>query len=98
MGQYTKNSFNVNGDMAFIRRYTNENIDSLALCTISGGATFKNIPNGRYVDVVTGNAINVTNGTLSTGSISKGGLRVYVLENSSTGTLSRIGNTTSYYK
>lgn len=96
MGQYTTN--NVNGDMAFIRRYTDNNIDSLALCAVSSSATFKNIPNGKYVDVVTGDVKNVTNGTLSTGSIAKGNLRVYVLENSSTGKLSQIGNTTTYLK
>ena len=73
-------------------------IDSLALCTISSGATFKSIPNGKYVDVVTGDIKNVTNNTLTTGNISKGGLRVYVLENSTTGTLSKIGNTTTYLK
>ena len=96
LGQYTTTG--VSGEMAFIRRYTDSSIDSLALCTISGNATFKNIPNGTYVDVVTGDIKNVTNGTLSTSSVAKGNLRVYVLQNSSTGTLSKIGNTTSYYK
>ena len=95
-GQYTTD--NVSGEMAFIRRYTDSSIDSLALCTISSSATFKNIPNGTYVDVVTGDTKNVTNGTLTTGSISKGNLRVYVLQNSTTGTISRIGGTTTYLK
>lgn len=96
MGQYTTD--NVSGEMAYIRRYTDSNIDSLALCTVSSGATFKNIPNGKYVDVVSGDIINVTNGTLTTGSINKGGLRVYVLENSTTGPLGKIGPTTAYLK
>lgn len=96
IGQYSTN--NVSGEMAFIRRYTNNSIDSLALCTVSSGATFRSIPNGKYVDVVTGDIKNVTNNTLTTGNISKGGLRVYVLENSTTGTLSKIGNTTTYLK
>ena len=96
IGQYTTN--NVSGEMAFIRRYTDSTIDSLALVAVSSSATFKSIPNGKYVDVVTGDVINVTNGTLTTKSISKGGLRVYVLENSTTGTLSRIGGTTTYLK
>ena len=52
--------------MSYIRRYTSaeDGIDSLALVTVSSGATFKNIPNGRYVDAVTGDVQNVTNGTL----------------------------------
>ncbi|MBE7064377.1 MAG: sortase B protein-sorting domain-containing protein [Ruminococcaceae bacterium] len=79
-GQYTISSDYVAGNMAFIKRYTNgsEGIDSLALVTISGGATFKNIPNGKYIDVVTGDVQNVTNGTLTVGSVSSGSMRVYV--------------------
>lgn len=79
-GQYTTSSSYVSGDMAFIKRYTdsNEGIDSLALVTISGGATFKNIPNGKYIDAVTGDVKNVTNGTLTVSSISTGNMRVYV--------------------
>ena len=96
MGQYTTN--NVNGEMAFIRRYTDESIDSLALCTISSAATFSNIPNGKYVDVVSGDIKNITNGILQTGNINKGGLRVYVLQNSSTGPITKIGNSTAYLK
>ena len=96
LGQYTTSG--VSGEMAFIRRYTTSSIDSLALCSISSGAKFTNIPNGKYVDVVSGNTITVTNGTLQTRSLSKGNLCVYVLENSSTGTLSRIGSTTTYLK
>ena len=76
MGQYTTD--NVTGEMAFVRRYTNNGIDSLALCAVSGGATFSNIPNGKYIDAVTGDIKNVSNGTLTVPSIGKGNLRVYV--------------------
>ena len=96
LGQYTTN--NVNGEMAFIRRYTDSSIDSLALVSISNSATFSNIPNGKYVDVVTGDIKNVSNGTLSVSSIGQGNLRVYVLQNTTTGTLSRIGGSTAYLK
>ena len=79
MGQYTKDSSYVSGtDMSFIRRYTADGIDSLALVAISGNATFKNIPNGKYIDAITGDVKNVTNGTLSTSSIGTGNMRVYV--------------------
>ena len=79
-GQYTTDSNYVEGNLAFIRRYTNaeEGVDSLALVTISNSATFKNIPNGTYIDAVTGDVKNVTDGTLSVSSIGKGNMRVYV--------------------
>lgn len=96
MGQYTTS--NCSGNMAFIRRYTTSNIDSLALVTISSGATFTNIPNGTYVDVVSGDTKTVSNGTLTTGTINKSNMRVYVLKNASTGTLQKIGNSTTYLK
>lgn len=81
-GQYTKSSDYVSGEMAFIRRYTNEeeNVDSLALVTITSEAEFRNIPNGKYVDAVTGDEQTVTNGTLSVAAPGKGSMRVYVCE------------------
>lgn len=97
MGQYTTD--NITGEMAFARRYTANGIDSLALCTISNNATFKNIPNGKYIDAVTGDVQNVTNGTLTIPSITKGNLRVYVCCASGfTGISGRIGNSTAYLK
>ncbi len=80
-GQYTTSSTYVSGGgMSYIRRYTNaaDSIDSLALVTVSSGATFKNIPNGLYIDAVTGDSQNVTNGSLTVPSIGKGNARVYV--------------------
>lgn len=79
-GQYTTSSTYVSGDMAYIRRYTNasEGVDSLALVSVTNGATFTNIPNGPYIDAVTGDTQTVTNGTLTVPSMSKGNLRVYV--------------------
>lgn len=79
-GQYTTSSTYVSGNMAYIRRYTdsNEGVDSLALVTISNGATFKNIPNGKYIDAVTGDVKTVTDGTLTVPSLSKSNMRVYV--------------------
>ena len=87
MGQYTTNSNYVSGGMAYIRRYTGnyngKSVDSLACVTVSDGATFKNIPNGTYVDAVSGDQKSVTNGTLSVGSVGKGNMRVYVYKNAS---------------
>ncbi len=78
-GQYTTSSNYVsNGNMAYIRRYTADDVDSLACVAISGGATFKNLPNGKYVDAVTGDVQNVTNGTLTVPSLGAANMRVYV--------------------
>lgn len=79
-GQYTSDSKYVSGSMAYIRRYTDaaEGIDSLALVTVSGSATFKNIPNGTYIDAITGDKQTVTNGTLTANCSGKGNARVYV--------------------
>ncbi|MDO4419070.1 MAG: alpha-amylase family glycosyl hydrolase [Ruminococcus sp.] len=79
-GQYTTDSQYVSGNMAYIRRYTDatEGIDSLALVTVSGSATFKNIPNGVYIDAITGEKQTVTNGTLTANCSGAGNARVYV--------------------
>lgn len=100
-GQYTVDSNYVSGNMAYIRRYTNasENVDSLACVAISGSATFKNIPNGKYIDAVTGDVQTVTNGTLSVGNIEKANMRVYVCcAPEYTPISGKIGATTSYLK
>jgi len=101
-GQYTTDSNYVsNGNMAFIRRYTNasEGVDSLACVAISGGATFKNLPNGKYIDAVTGDVQNVTNGTLTVPSIGTANMRVYVCCASGfTGISGQIGTNGTYLK
>ena len=78
-GQYTHDGSYVSGnELAFIRRYTGDGIDSLACVSITGGATFKGIPNGLYIDAVTGDKQTVSNGTLNVPSTGKGNMRVYV--------------------
>ena len=77
-GQYTKDVNYVSGNMAFIRRYTGEGVDSLACVAITDGATFKNLPNGKYIDAVSGDVMNVTNGTLTASVGGKGDMAVYV--------------------
>lgn len=98
-GQYTTSSNYVSGNMAYIRRYTDESTDSLALVSISGAATFKNIPNGTYIDAVTGEQQVVTNGTLTVPSLGKANMRVYVCcANGFTGINGAIGGTSNYLK
>lgn len=79
-GQYTVSSNYVSGNMAYIRRYTDASsgIDSLALVTISDGATFYNVPNGKYIDAVTGDVKYASGGTLSVSSPGRANMRVYV--------------------
>ena len=98
-GQYTVDSKYVSGSMAYIRRYTDDSTDSLALVSISGTATFKNIPNGTYVDAVTGDRQTVSNGTLTVSSLSKANMRVYVCcANGFNGINGAIGGATTYLK
>ena len=97
-GQYAADSAHVTGDMAYIRRFTDDSTDSLACVTISGGATFKQIPNGLYIDAVTGDRQTVTNGTLTVPSIGKANMRVYVCCASGfTGIDGAIGSTSTTY-
>lgn len=97
-GQYSTE--NVSGDMAFKRRYTNEeeNIDSFVLVSITNAATFSDIPNGKYVDAITGDVKNVTNGTLSIESVGKGNMRIYVLELPNNPAPGKIGVDGTYLK
>ena len=76
-GQYTTSNVS-GGNIAYTRRYTANGVDSLACVAISGGATFKNLPNGTYIDAVTGTSKTVSNGTLTVDSVGKGNMRVYV--------------------
>ncbi len=77
-GQYSTEG--VEGDMAFKRRYTDDTTDSFALVAVSSSATFTGIPNGTYVDAVTGTVQEVANGTLTAEVAGKGNLAVYVLD------------------
>ena len=81
-GQYSTE--NCSGNIAFKRRYTDDTTDSFALVAISGNATFSNIPNGKYVDAVTGDVKNVTNGTLTASVSGKGNMKIYVLDTAKT--------------
>ena len=81
-GQYSTEG--CNGNIAFKRRYTDSTTDSFACVAISGGATFSGIPNGTYVDAVTGDTQTVTGGTLTANVSGKGNMRVYVLDTAKT--------------
>ena len=93
-GQYSMDG--CSGSYAFKRRYTDNTTDSYALVCISGGATFSSIPNGTYVDCVTGDTKNVTNGKLTATCSGKGNLRVYVLSTTKTPAPGKVGEDGKY--
>lgn len=80
-GQYS--TAYISGDgMAFKRRFTDpaRGIDSFVLVTISGSATFYNLPGGTYRDAITGDTKVVANGGSLTATCSgQGNARIYVL-------------------
>ena len=95
-GQYTSV-----GDMCFKRGYTDPETGekSFACVAVTNGATFSGIPNGTYIDAVTGDTKQVSGGTLSVSAPGKGNCRVYVLSsNGYTGISGKIGETTQYLK
>lgn len=90
-GQYSTEGISGDG-MAFKRRYTADDVDSFALVTVSGSATFNGIPGGTYADAVTGDIKNVPEGGSLTAACSgQGNMRVYVLNGPG-----KIGEDTTY--
>ncbi len=92
-GQYSTEG--CSGSIAFKRRYTDNDVDSFAAVAINGGATFTGLPSGTYIEVVTGKTIN-SNGTITTDSIGRGNMRVYVLKTDSCEVDGKIGKDGAY--
>ncbi|MER7456421.1 alpha-amylase family glycosyl hydrolase [Micromonospora sp. NPDC126480] len=78
-GQYSTEGISGN-QLAYKRRYTGGGVDSFALVTVSGTATFSGVPNGTYTDAVTGDRRVVTDGRLTASVSGRGNLRAYVLD------------------
>lgn len=97
-GEYSNT--NCSGNMAYKKRFTDDSngVDSFALITISGGATFSSIPNGTYKDAVTGDVKVVTDGTLTASCSGKGNMRVYVLDLPGNPAPGKIGEDTNWLK
>jgi glycosidase len=72
MGQYKQF-----GPYKFVRRYTQDGVDSMALVVISGNATFSGLPNAHWVDLVTGDTQVGT--TVNASAQGQGNIRVYVM-------------------
>ena len=97
-GQYSTEG--IEGSMAFKRRYTNaeEGVDSFVCVAITDAATFTGIPNGKYVDAITGDVQNVSDGTLTIAAAGKGNMRVYVLDDLVTKAPGKVGEDGTYLK
>lgn len=98
-GQYSVEG--VTGTMAYKRGYTDPTTGakSFACVSVTNAATFTNVPNGTYVDAVTGTTKTVTNGTLAIEASGKGNMRCYVLSsNGYTGISGKIGTDGTYLK
>ena len=96
-GQYKSEG---NG-LSYRRRYTANGEDSYVLVNLSGSCTFNDVLNGEYVELVTGKTVTVSNGTLTTESVGKGNMRVYVLQNDTAekyGATGKIGEDGTYLK
>ena len=96
-GQYSTEG--CSGNIAFKRRYTENGVDSFVLVAINGGATFTGVPNGTYVDLVTGET--KSGSTITTSSIGTGNMRVYVLQNQTAqdyGATGKVGKDGAYLK
>ena len=98
-GQYSTQG--VSGNMAFKRGYTDPNTGkkSFVCCAVTNAATFTGIPNGTYIDAVTGTKKVVSNGNLSIEASGKGNMRCYVLSsNGYNGITGKIGEAGKYLK
>lgn len=96
-GQYSTED--VNGGIAFKRRYTDSDTDSFVCVAITDGATFNNLPGGTYTDAVTGDSKTVgEGGSLTIAAPGKGNMRVYVLDTNLTDAPGKVGEAGTYLK
>lgn len=90
-----KGQYKSYGDMKFVRRYTSNEIDSVAVVSISGSASFSGLPAGTYIDVVSGDKQTIgEGGTITTKNSGKASMAVYVnatLDPSITGVIGEAG-------
>lgn len=90
-----KGQYKSYGDMKFVRRYTSNEIDSVAVVSISGSASFSGLPAGTYIDVVSGDKQTIgEGGTITTNNSGKASMAVYVnatLDPSITGKIGKAG-------
>ena len=94
-GQYSTEG--CSGGIAFKRRYKDDTVDSFVLVAIGAQATFTGVPTGEYIEVITGKTVSCS-GTLTSDSIEKDNMRVYVLKTPSCDITEQIGVAGAYLK
>lgn len=89
-----KGQYKSYGDMKFVRRYTSNEIDSVAVVSISGSASFSDLPAGTYIDVVSGDKQTIgAGGTITTKNSGKASMAVYVNATLDSSITEKIDNT-----
>lgn len=95
-GQYSTEDCG-DGAISFKRRYKDDEVDSFVLVAIGGQAKFNNVPEGDYIEVITGQTVSCS-GSLTSEKIGRDNMRVYVLKTPSCEIDGKIGKDGAYLK
>lgn len=67
-------------NVAFKRRFTDASTDSYVVVALGAPASFSGIENGHYVEAITGEHVDVADGTLKVDNLTEGNMRIFVLD------------------
>ena len=95
-GQYSTEGCG-DGAISFKRRYKDDEVDSFVLVAIGGQTKFNNVPEGDYIEVITGQTVSCS-GSLTSEEIGRDNMRVYVLKTPSCEIDGKIGKDGAYLK
>lgn len=95
-GQYSTEGCG-DGAISFKRRYKDDEVDSFVLVAIGGQAKFNNVPEGDYIEVITGQTVSCS-GSLTSEKIGRDNMRIYVLKTPSCEIDGKIGKDGAYLK
>lgn len=95
-GQYSTEDCG-DGAISFKRRYKDDEVDSFVLVAIGGQAKFNNVPEGDYIEVITGQTVSCS-GSLTSEKIGRDNMRIYVLKTPSCEIDGKIGKDGAYLK
>lgn len=95
-GQYSTEDCG-DGAISFKRRYKDDEVDSFVLVAIGGQAKFNNVPEGDYIEVITGQTVSCS-GSLTSEEIGRDNMRIYVLKTPSCEIDGKIGKDGAYLK
>lgn len=95
-GQYSTEGCG-DGAISFKRRYKDDEVDSFVLVAIGGQTKFNNVPEGDYIEVITGQTVSCS-GSLTSEKIGRDNMRIYVLKTPSCEIDGKIGKDGAYLK